>query len=721
MTGLVGPCTARISGEAGTTRRRDAPWKHRNPPQTHTLTAMTIATAAASGDEGDKDYELRISRLTVDKLGVKLYDRVSAVVAELVANAYDADAEKVTVRLPLATQLDKPPSEDEGWSVIVEDDGHGLTPAEAREHYLVVGKDRRKDGGAGPVSRQLKRPVMGRKGIGKLAPFGICKRIEVVSSGGPETDQGYLTSHFLLDFDDIIGEDTDKPVKLDKGDLDRTYQPKSGTTITLTDFLAKRVPTQAVFMRQLERRFALAAPDFTVCVVDTRQPDSDPLTMATFAVETMEGTRIDLSTRPVQLDGGGELPVKGWIGMAAEAYKDEEVAGVRIYARGKIVATTRDFEQPAGYTGEFTTRSYLVGEVHADWLDDDTGDDLVRTDRQSILWESERGNALRQWGAELTKEIGRRSRGPRRLIVKKKFRTVAKLKERAEAMYTDAAVVQMALDLGDQIGAFAAEDELEDEDYVNGLAGVILSAAPHQALIKAFQDFRAQVSGGDAPSLESLSDLFAKSRVAEAASYAQLAEERVGVLDRLDLVVFDSKRDEAALQRIITEAPWLIQPDWTVLTANQSLKTFKTAFEHYLKTHHGLDTELAIEWSGKRPDFVLAAVGGMLHLVEIKASGHKLDDEDFVRLYRYVDALTSFFAVNKDMAAEFSRGWRIDLVVDGVNLKPGPNRRAYEDTVRDRQVEQMTWNDFRSRARRANEAFLEVRDAAKKLAKDGTA
>jgi hypothetical protein len=40
---------------------------------------------------GDR-YELTISRQTVDKLGVKLYDTVSAVVAELVANSYDADA-----------------------------------------------------------------------------------------------------------------------------------------------------------------------------------------------------------------------------------------------------------------------------------------------------------------------------------------------------------------------------------------------------------------------------------------------------------------------------------------------------------------------------------------------------------------------------------------------------------------------------------------------------
>ncbi len=50
-------------------------------------------------------YRMRISRMTVDKMGVRLYDRVSAVVAELIANAYDADAENISVRVPLSSLL----------------------------------------------------------------------------------------------------------------------------------------------------------------------------------------------------------------------------------------------------------------------------------------------------------------------------------------------------------------------------------------------------------------------------------------------------------------------------------------------------------------------------------------------------------------------------------------------------------------------------------------
>jgi hypothetical protein len=676
-------------------------------------TIQQIGPQEAAGAE----YILRISRLTVDKLGVKLYDKASAVVAELVANAWDADAAEVVVRIPLGTELArKDETKDRGYLIEVIDNGHGMTPDEARRDYLEVGRDRRTHTEQGTKSRERGRPVMGRKGIGKLAPFGICKIIEVISSGGEKTTEGYLTTHFTMRFEDIV-KDSDTDVPLDSGELDGTYQPERGTTIRLSDFRPRKVPVRDVFFRQLGRRFALAEKsDFVVYVEDTRAETAEREVVPQLDVEVLEHTRLDLAPYAVEIkDDQGqteqELPVSGWLALAREAYKDEEMTGVRIYARGKIVATTRDFEQPAGYTGEYAIRSYLVGEVHVEWLDEDDGEDLVRTDRQDILWDSELGDALREWGKERIVQLGNMAKEPRRKRVRDTFLERSQIAERAEDRFADKSIVDAAVELAQQIGGFAAEDELADDDYISDLTDVILSVAPHRALIDAFQEFsQLTLDSENPPTLESLVDLFSKTRIAELASYSQIAAERVRVIQELERLLYEQTSDEAALQRILTEGPWLIEPTWTVISQNQGLLTFKQAFEQFWKKRTGGEVELAIEYGKKRPDFVLVSVGGMLHIVEIKAPGHAFDDTDFERLHNYAEAFSEFGDKNKVVMSSFPEGWRIDLVADDVSLKDKIKKRAYDSLVQNGQLKQISWNDFAYRAKHAHEEFLSVQE-----------
>lgn len=690
---------------------------------------------AASGDAAETQpvqaqvpdaggYSLRISPTTVDKLGVKLYDKVSAVVAEIVANSYDADAENVRIDLPLGTVLarkDKESNEviepNPPYTIEVVDDGHGMTPVEAKRFYLEVGRDRRVHEGQGSRSREKNRAVMGRKGIGKLAPFGVCRVIEIISSGGEKTDDGYYTTHFLLEYDRIMsaGEDDgdterSNDVPLEAGELDGTYQERCGTTVRLSSFLPKKVPNYETFKRQLERRFALADDDLSITVHDSREQNDD-FEVGPFAVPIEESTRIDLSERPVPLEDGQELPVTGQIGMATEAYKNEEMAGVRIYARGKIVATTRDFEQPAGYTGEYTTRSYLVGEVNADWLDADDGDDLVRTDRQDILWSSELGEALRAWGADLIKEVGANSREPRRNKTQHLFLDKSEIERKASERFGDPAVVGTALDLAKQIGRFAAEDELEDQEYVDGLCEVVLSVAPHRALMQAFHEFSTAVLGEEVR-LETLSDIFGKTHVAELASYGQIAHERVRAITELQQAIGDGDTGENRLQEILAKAPYLIDPAWSAITKNQSLRTFKQAFEQEWKNKTGEEIELSIDYENKRPDFILVFVGGKLHIVEIKAPGHNFDNDDFDRLSRYVRAFREFADRHGEVLADFPDGWQIDLVTDDANITDPDKHEAFESFKRQKEVHPITWIVFLNRAKKAHEEFLNARDEA---------
>ena len=154
-------------------------------------------------------------------------------IAEIVANSYDADATVVKISAPMGEWLASKVGgviTDKGFKLEVVDDGVGMSPDQVNDFYLRVGAERRKDAKRGDRSKKFKRKVMGRKGVGKLAPFGVCRFIEVISSGGDRIDapgggKGFRTAHLILDRDAIMS-DTDGRTEPTLGNLDETIQPK---------------------------------------------------------------------------------------------------------------------------------------------------------------------------------------------------------------------------------------------------------------------------------------------------------------------------------------------------------------------------------------------------------------------------------------------------------------------------------------------------------------
>ncbi len=220
-----------------------------------------------------------------------------------------------------------------------------MTAQEINEYYLNVGYNRRTR--RSDLTPKHKRRVMGRKGIGKLAPFGICREVEVISAGGDRTDLGYEVSNLILDLDDILEEKTDKdgnvlPYHPNPGQQDGSYMDSTGTKLILRRFDRRRVPTREELDRQLAARFGLSQANWSVRLVDSTG-EEDSIDLGTLNVDIMLGTRIEVDDRPVKVEDKS-LPVSGWVAYAKDPYKDEVMAGVRLYARGKIVAQTRDFD-----------------------------------------------------------------------------------------------------------------------------------------------------------------------------------------------------------------------------------------------------------------------------------------------------------------------------------------------------------------------------------------
>ena len=73
--------------------------------------------------------------LVIDDLGAKLYSTLPPVLAELIANGYDACAREIFINLN--------DSKEVGKEIIVFDDGIGMSFDEINEKYLRIGRKRR--------------------------------------------------------------------------------------------------------------------------------------------------------------------------------------------------------------------------------------------------------------------------------------------------------------------------------------------------------------------------------------------------------------------------------------------------------------------------------------------------------------------------------------------------------------------------------------------------
>ena len=80
---------------------------------------------------------LRFLGSLIEQLGAQLYPGATATMAELISNAWDADARNVWIDIPLG----QPWAEDD--RIVVTDDGIGMSYEDAETRYLLVGRKRR--------------------------------------------------------------------------------------------------------------------------------------------------------------------------------------------------------------------------------------------------------------------------------------------------------------------------------------------------------------------------------------------------------------------------------------------------------------------------------------------------------------------------------------------------------------------------------------------------
>lgn len=183
--------------------------------------AGPLGTFEEENSRGTYDLvEFQADAELIRELGERLVGAEHIALAELVKNAYDADATRCIIRL-------------ERNRILVSDNGHGMSDHEFRNQWMRIGTTHKRERG---ISRELRRNVTGSKGVGRLSAQFLARRMQLVTVAKEDVDARAV--HALVDWDKAVtaGDLTSAQVKCRVEPEARTEFPENskwGTTVVL--------------------------------------------------------------------------------------------------------------------------------------------------------------------------------------------------------------------------------------------------------------------------------------------------------------------------------------------------------------------------------------------------------------------------------------------------------------------------------------------------------
>ncbi|GAD52054.1 heat shock protein G homolog [Halarchaeum acidiphilum MH1-52-1] len=511
-------------------------------------------------DEEETPYEMSLSLNVLNHLGLNLYSNVPAVLSEAVANAWDADAENVSVDIDA----------DEGRVTIV-DDGHGMDAHDVNNRYLHVGYQRRQDEERPNRTPEHNRPVMGRKGIGKLSLLSIAETVKVYTiKDGDE-------NAFRMDVGEI--EDAIGSEEVGAASEKRTYTPtvlndfpddlNSGTKIVLED-LTKRVhTTESALRKRLARRFSILDSEFNFSVSingeEVTATDRDYFHKLQF-LWTFEDDEYVEHCRESRLEGheprSGETEdghrIHGWIGTVekpndlvedypGEGASSDDLNKVSLMIRGRMAKP--DLLESFNDSRMFT--KYLVGEIHADFLDDDDAEDIATSNREDVVKEDPRYQDLLSWLRVELNHIAGRWNDLRNQQGSQEARQISAIDMWYQSLEPNNR--ERAKKLFGKINQMTVDDEDERRELFK-----------HGVL--AFENLKYEENLRDLETLDDASDRTVRRVLSdlddiESSQYHQMAKHRKHVAGEFARRTRQQGVDEELYGHLV-DHPWLLDPSW---------------------------------------------------------------------------------------------------------------------------------------------------------------
>ena len=600
-------------------------------------------TDDTTGGPSEKKLYLEFHGRVIEHLGIQMYQSPVNAIAELVANAWDADATSVEIEIPHTVT-------GPGAMFVIRDNGIGMNFGECQNCFLAVGRNRR--GNATEEKTAKNRPVLGRKGIGKFAGFGIASlvTVETVSEGNGER------TVFRLDLDGLMSDDklgaVQKEVEIVEYDSpDEERKQESGTTITLSKLTIHRAPAEAQFSLSMARRFLLheEQTDFVVSVQGNPLPRSYDAAGFEYQFpkdlpEPIEGVEVDEEGWGLETVGGKDIRWRFL--FKKDTINEEELRGVAVFAGGKLAQRPFFFNLTRGHTGQHGAE-YLAGQVVADFIDRLPAD-LIATERQRVNWGREETTPLLGWGQSrlrLAFKMWARLRGEEK--ARRLEERLVGFTDRLERLPKhEKRTVKRALTSLGKVPTLS-------DDQFDELGRAVLGAWEKGRLTELI----AEIASSEDLDESALLEVLVEARVLTALHTVEVVRTKLEAIQGLRRRIKD-KELENAVRDFIAENPWLVSPKWETFKRETGLRSIAEKAASVSK--------LSADVYGGRVDLTMAS-GEHLLVLEFVRPGQTVDWEHLSRFERYV--LTIRSSVETATGAPYQRvtGY---IVADKLDRKP---------------------------------------------------
>lgn len=597
---------------------------------------------------GKNNFEFHVDVNVINHLGVGLYSSTPAALTELVANAWDADANEVRITVNPTVR-----------SIVIEDDGHGMSADDIKKKFLKVGYSRRQQADKGNFSDSGNRRVMGRKGIGKLAMFALANEVKISSLAIGNEAVGLLVN--VPQFKKSIEESKGHP--LDEFEPN-AFPKQKGTRIELLQVLTGLQTTEAYLRIKLARRFSVLddAHKFKVFLNDKEIKKEDrgfyqhvqflwafddasvksvqalAKNLAQLPIDTTDGKSpqpcIAMLSSELQC-GESDLSVSGYVASVFRpsqlGAKEDSANMLSVFANGRVFA--EDVLTEANSAKYY--QNYLVGEVHANFLDDDNIDRATAS-REAIKKDDPRYQALigfirttlesigDQWD-DWRVELGLDKTEPQNAAV---IEWIATLTDKRDQK----AATKLMTSIKNSI--------IHSDDIKNEAAKRVL----YRGAIIGFEKLRLN---NQLDRLASVTDIlgaefaaiFASLDHVEESAYAEITRQRLEVIKKFAEITNNPATLEKVAQQYIFEHLWLLDPTWDRVTSRAEMEKTLTSF---LKKTQPDST-------GARLDITYRASSGRHIVVELKKpTKTSLNYSDlYTQVYKYKDAVEAYYKQNE--------------------------------------------------------------------------